>query len=69
MFSCLFSAGTELQSGIEYVIIVRAINMVGLSRDGFSDGFTIDATAPLSGRVVIVSPTSSKFDVHQIKTR
>ena len=63
------SLGTELESGIEYVIVVRVINMVGLSQEGTSDGFTVDATAPSSGRVTIVSPSSSNFDIHQITTR
>ena len=51
------------------MIIVRAINMVGLSQLGMSDGFTVDATAPSSGRVIIVSPSPSNFDIQQISVR
>ena len=69
MFSPFVSAGTELQSGIEYVIIVRAINLVGLRKDATSDGFTVDTTAPVSGQVVIVIPSSSNFNIHQVTAR
>ena len=65
----MFSLGTELQSGIEYVIIVRAINMVGLRKDATSDGFTVDTTAPVSGSVAIVIPSPSNFVIHQITAR
>ena len=69
IFSLTFSSGTELQSGLEYVIIVRATNMVGLRQQATSDGFTVDATIPVSGRVVIVNPSPSNFDIHQITAR
>ncbi|XP_028399029.1 uncharacterized protein LOC114522522 [Dendronephthya gigantea] len=62
-------SGMELQNGKEYVIIVRAINMVDLKKDATSDGFTVDITAPVSGRVVIVFPSPSNFDIHQITAR
>ena len=69
MFSLTFSLGTELQNGLEYVIIVRATNLVGLRQQTTSDGFTVDATVPVSGRVVIVSPSPSNFDIQQITAR
>ncbi|XP_028399178.1 uncharacterized protein LOC114522645 isoform X2 [Dendronephthya gigantea] len=62
-------SGTELQSGIKYVIIVRAINMVDLRTDATSDGFTVDSTAPVSGQVAIVVPSPSNFEIHQITAR
>jgi hypothetical protein len=65
----IFSLGTELQNGLEYVITVRATNPVGLRQQATSDGFTVDATAPVSGRVVIVSPSPSNFDIQQITAR
>jgi hypothetical protein len=43
--------------------------MVGLRQQATSDGFTVDATAPVSGRVVIVSPSPSNFDIQQISAR
>ena len=63
------SSGTKLQCGIEYVVIVRATNMVGLSRVETSDGFTVDGTAPSSGQVVIISPSPGHFDIRQIAAR
>jgi hypothetical protein len=43
--------------------------MVGLRQQAISDGFTVDATVPVSGRVVIVNPSPSNFDFHQITAR
>ena len=59
----------ELQSGKAYVIIVRAINMINLSKNELSNGFTVDATSPVSGRVVIISPSPNKFEINQITAR
>ena len=58
-----------MQNGLEYVIVVRATNLVGLRQQATSDGFTVDATAPVSRRVVIVSPSPSNFDIQQITAR
>ena len=65
----MFYLGTELQNGIQYVIIVRAINMVDLWKDATSDGFIVDTTAPVPGRVTIVIPSPSNFDIDQITVR
>lgn len=43
--------------------------MVGLRQEGTSDGFIVDATAPMLGRIIIISPSSTRFDIKQIMVR
>ena len=51
------------------MIIVRAINMINLSEKEISNGFTVDATSPVPGQVVIVSPSPDNFEIHEITAR
>ena len=55
-------------NGKEYVVIVRATNMVGLSVDARSDGFRVDSTAPISGNIWILKP-QGKRDYNKISAR
>ncbi|KAL9987468.1 hypothetical protein ACROYT_G001781 [Oculina patagonica] len=43
--------GLDLESGVEYKVMVRAMNGAGLKADAFSDGFTVDFTPPIEGKV------------------
>lgn len=47
----LVLTGLDLESGVEYKIMVRAMNGAGLKADAFSDGFTVDFTPPIEGKV------------------
>lgn len=42
--------GLDLESGLQYRFIVRAINYAGLSVEAFSNGFTVDFTPPTEGK-------------------
>lgn len=43
--------GLDLESGVKYKFMVRAVNGAGLKADAFSDGFTVDFTPPIEGNV------------------
>ena len=47
---------TNLVGNKEYVVVVRAINKVGLTVQAMSNGIIVDLTAPLPGHVWIVKP-------------
>ncbi len=53
----MLSAGLDLESGIQYMLIVRAINYAGLKVEAFSDGFTVDFTPPSQGKVWVGAGT------------
>ncbi|KAL9987460.1 hypothetical protein ACROYT_G001773 [Oculina patagonica] len=44
-------AGLDLESGVQYKFIVRAINGAGVKVEAFSTGFTVDFTPPIEGNV------------------
>ena len=45
--------GLLLTNGKEYVVIVRATNVAGLSTEAKSDGFIFDNTEPVTGNIWI----------------
>ena len=59
---------TQLVDNKEYVVIVRATNIVGLTVQAMSIGFMVDFTAPLPGRVWIVKP-EHRMRPHEISAR
>ena len=48
-----FITGLDLERGVQYVFIVRAINFAGLAKEAFSDGFTVDFNPPKKGEIWI----------------
>lgn len=40
-------------NGREYVAVVRATNMAGLSSEAKSDGFVYDKTMPITGEILV----------------
>jgi hypothetical protein len=64
----LIIPGLNLENGVGYVVMVRAIDFVGLSVEATSNEFTIDDTPPVPGWVSIVS-TAADFNMSQITTR
>lgn len=46
MFPLFNLTGLDLESGVQYIVIVRAINFAGLQIEASSDGFTVDFTPP-----------------------
>ncbi|XP_022799532.1 uncharacterized protein LOC111337483 [Stylophora pistillata] len=46
-------SGLDLERGVQYVFIVRAINFAGLAKEAFSDGFTVDFNPPKKGEIWI----------------
>ena len=70
IFPCIANfLETKLTNGKEYVFIVRAINMVGLSTKTMSNGFIVDLTYPTAGTGVTVSSLGNLAKEHTISTR
>ena len=49
----------DLESGVQYIFIVRAINNAGLTVEAFSNGCTIDFTPPTEGKVWVGAGTEN----------
>jgi len=47
--------GLDLENGVQYRFIVRAINRAGLKVNAFSSGFTVDFTPPTEGKVWFIA--------------
>ena len=47
--------GLDLESGIQYRFIVRAVNGAGLKVTALSNGFTVDFTPPIGGKVWVIA--------------
>lgn len=47
--------GLDLESGAHYRFIVRATNGAGLKVNAFSNGFTVDFTPPIGGKVWVIA--------------
>ena len=47
----MLSSGLDLNSGEQYMFIVRATDYAGLKVEAFSNGFTVDSTPPTQGKV------------------
>lgn len=45
--------GLDLERGVQYIFIVRAINFARLQIEAASDGFTVDFTPPETGDAII----------------
>ena len=54
-FLCFFHflTGLDLESGVRYIVIVRAMNFAGLQIEAASDGFTVDFTPPETSDAII----------------
>ena len=50
---CYFLTGFDLESGVRYIVIVRAMNFAGLQIEAASDGFTVDFTPPETSDAII----------------
>jgi hypothetical protein len=46
MFPLFNLTGLDLESGVQYIVIVRAINFAGLQIEASSDGFTVEFNPP-----------------------
>ena len=49
----LFFSGLDLERGVQYIFIVRAVNYAGLKVEASSDGFTVDFTPPVISKAWI----------------
>ena len=57
-----FFAGLDLESGGQYIVIVRAVNFAGLQTEATSDGFTVDFTPPATSEARIgAGPEPAKY--------
>ena len=52
-FSFISVTGLDLESGVQYLVIVKAINFAGLQIEAASDGFTVDFTSPETSEAII----------------
>lgn len=50
----------DLNHGIEYVVIVRATDVVGLNVETLSNKFLIDNTNPVAGTILTSGPFFNK---------
>ena len=51
--SLISLTGLDLESGVQYIVIVRAMNFAGLQIEAASDGFTVDFTPPETSDAII----------------
>lgn len=47
--------GLDVDNGVQYRFIVRAMNGAGLKVNAISDGFTVDFTPPIEGKVWVIA--------------
>lgn len=60
--SLIILAGLDLESGAEYIVIVKAVNFAGLKTKTVSDGFTVDFTPPTESEARLgVGPELVKY--------
>ena len=52
-YAPLFFLGVDLINGREYVTVIRATNMAGISSQAKSDGFIYDETMPNTGDISV----------------
>lgn len=61
-------AGLDLESGAQYIVIVRAINFAGLQTEAASDGFTVDFTPPATSEARIgTGPEPAQYQSDMMK--
>ena len=73
-FLCFFHflTGLDLESGVRYIVIVRAMNFAGLQIEAASDGFTVDFTSPEISDAIIgtgLEPAEYQSDVAKVTIR
>ena len=64
--------GLDLESGIRYIVIVKAVNFAGLQVEAASDGFTVDFTPPKTRDAIIgtgLEPAEYQSDVTKVTIR
>ena len=72
MFPLFNLTGLDLESGVQYIVIVRAINFAGLQIEASSDGFTVDFTPPETSEARIGTgpePTEYQSDMTKMTIR
>lgn len=61
-------AGLDLESGAQYIVIVRAVNFAGLQIEAASDGFTVDFTPPATSEAKIgTGPEPAEYQSDMMK--
>ena len=73
-FLCFFYflTGLDLESGVRYIVIVRAMNFAGLQIEAASDGFTVDFTSPETSDAIIGTgpePAEYQSDMTKVTIR
>ena len=67
-FFFYFLTGLDLESGVQYSVIVRAMNFAGLQIEATSDGFTVDFTPPETSDTIIgTGPETAKYQSDMTK--
>ena len=60
--SLIFLAGLDLESGVQYIVIVRAMNFAGLQIEAALDGFAVDFTPPeISEAIIGTGPEPAEY--------
>ena len=68
MFPLFTLTGLDLESGVQYIVIVRAINFAGLHIEASSDGFTVDFTPPETSEARIgTGPEAAEYQSEMTK--
>ena len=74
-FLCFFYfliTGLDLESGVRYIVIVRAMDFAGLHSEAASDGFTVDFTPPETSDAIIGTghePAEYQSDMTKVTIR
>lgn len=62
----------DLESGAQYIVIVKALNFAGLQIEAASDGFTVDFTPPETSDAIIGTgpePAEYQSDMTKVTIR
>ena len=71
-FSYFLITGLDLESGVRYIVIVRAMDFAGLQSEAASDGFTVDFTPPETSDAIIGTgpePVEYQSDMTKVTIR
>lgn len=55
-------ADLDFKGGIKYLTKIKAVNLLGVSAEVFSDGFVLDSTPPLMGEVFFAEMFKSTIE-------
>ena len=55
-------ADLDFKGGIKYLTKIRAVNLLGVPAEVFSDGFVLDSTPPLMGEVFFAEMFKSTIE-------